>query len=93
MSRLDKTLYACDELAGFVMACALVRPDRLEGLTPQSVRKKLKQVSFAAAVNREDIARGVADLGVDLDEHIARVIAAMSGVAADLGLTPAGAKA
>src|SRR6476659_4650291 len=77
LSLLDKALYACDELTGFITACALVRPARLEGLTPRSVRKKMKTASFAAAVNRDDIVRGAADLGVDLDQHIAFVIAAM----------------
>src|SRR6202051_4488129 len=61
LSRLDKALYACDELCGFITACALVRPTRLEGLEPKSVRKKMKQPSFAAAVKREDIAQGAAD--------------------------------
>ncbi len=88
VSRLDKTLYACDELSGFVTACALVRPERLEGLTPKSVRKKMKQASFAAAVRREDIVRGAEDLGVDLDEHIAFVIAALQPIASELGLVP-----
>ena len=88
VSLLDKSLYACDELCGFLTACALVRPTRLEGLEAKSVRKKMKQPSFAAAVNRDDIARGAADLGVDLDEHIAFCIAAMQSVAAELGLTP-----
>jgi putative nucleotidyltransferase with HDIG domain len=88
VSRMDKALYACDELAGFIMACALVRPGRLEGLTPRSVRKKMKQPSFAAAVNRDDITRGAEDLGVDLDEHIAFVTAALQAVSAELGLTP-----
>jgi putative nucleotidyltransferase with HDIG domain len=88
VSRMDKALYACDELAGFIMACALVRPGRLEGLTPKSVRKKMKQPSFAAAVNRDDITRGAEDLGVDLDEHVAFVTAALQSVAAELGLTP-----
>ncbi|HLJ10513.1 MAG TPA: HDIG domain-containing protein [Planctomycetaceae bacterium] len=87
ISRLDKALYACDELCGFITACALVRPGRLEGLEPKSVRKKLKQASFAANVNRDDITRGAADFGVDLDEHIAFCIAAMQSVAGDLGLT------
>ena len=87
-SRLDKALYACDELCGFITACALVRPTRLEGLEPKSVRKKLKQASFAANVNRDDIARGAADFGVDLDEHIAFCICAMRSIAADLGLAP-----
>jgi putative nucleotidyltransferase with HDIG domain len=85
---LDKTLYACDELAGFITACALVRPGRLEGLTAKSVKKKLKQLSFAAAIKRDDITRGAADLGVDLDEHIEFVIAALQAVAAELGLLP-----
>lgn len=88
VSRLDKTLYACDELAGFITACALVRPERLRGLKSKSVRKKLKQVSFAAAVNRDDIIRGADDLGVDLDEHIDFVIAAMAAHEAELGLAP-----
>jgi putative nucleotidyltransferase with HDIG domain len=86
VSRLDKALYACDELCGFITACALVRPTRLQGLEPKSVRKKLKQVSFAANVNRDDITRGAADFGVDLDEHIAFCIAAMQANAASLGL-------
>ncbi len=86
LSRMDKALYACDELCGFLSACALVRPGRLEGLTPQSVRKKMKQASFAAAVNRDDIVRGAEDLGVDLNEHIAFVIAALQSIAGDLGL-------
>jgi putative nucleotidyltransferase with HDIG domain len=88
MSRLDKTLFACDELCGFITACALVRPNRLEELESKSVRKKMKQASFAAAVHREDITSGAADLGVDLDEHITFCIAALRDVAADLGLLP-----
>jgi putative nucleotidyltransferase with HDIG domain len=88
VSRLDKALYACDELCGFIMACALVRPTRLEGLESKSVRKKLKQVSFAANVNRDDITRGAADFGVDLDEHIAFCSAAMQANAQELGLAP-----
>ncbi len=86
VSLMDKALYACDELAGFITACALVRPNRLEGMTPKSVRKKMKTPTFAAAVNRDDIVRGAEDLGVDLNEHIAFVIAAMQNVAAELGL-------
>jgi putative nucleotidyltransferase with HDIG domain len=69
-STLDKVLYACDELCGFLTACALVRPGRLEGLTAKSVKKKMKAAGFAANVNRDDIARGAADLGVDLDQHM-----------------------
>jgi putative nucleotidyltransferase with HDIG domain len=87
VSRLDKTLYACDELAGFIVAVAMVRPERLAGMQASSVKKKLKQKSFAAAVNRDDIARGAADLGVDLDEHIQFVIGALEGVSAELGLS------
>ena len=90
VSLVEKTLYACDELCGFITACALVRPTRLEGLTAKSVRKKMKQPSFAAAVKREDIFRGVEDLSVELDAHIDFCIQAMQGVAADLGLSSGG---
>ncbi len=86
VSRLDKALYACDELAGFITAVARVRPEGIHGLKPASVRKKFKQKSFAAAVRREDITQGAADLGVDLDEHIQFVIDAMTKVADRLGL-------
>jgi predicted hydrolase (HD superfamily) len=85
-SRLAKTLYAVDELSGFVAACALVRPTGIEGLTPKSVKKKLKQPSFAAGVNRDDVRRGPEELGVDFDEHVAFVIAAMEDRAEELGL-------
>lgn len=86
-SRLDKTLYACDELAGFITAVAVIRPDGIMGLQSKSVQKKLKQKSFAAAVSRDDVRRGAEDLGVDLDEHIQFVIDAMQSVAAELGLS------
>ena len=86
VSRLDKTLYACDELAGFITACAMVRPEGIHGMKASSVKKKMKQKSFAAAVNRDDITRGAADLGVELDEHIDFVIQAMTSIAGDLGL-------
>ena len=86
VSRLDKTLYACDELSGFVTAVALMRPERLAGMQASSVKKKLKQKSFAASINREDIRRGAEDLGVDLDEHIQFVIGALAAVAKELGL-------
>lgn len=89
ISLLDKALYACDELAGFVMAVAMVRPERLAGMQAGSVKKKLKQKGFAAAIDREDITRGAADLGVDLDMHIQFVIDAMQAIAADLGLAGA----
>jgi putative nucleotidyltransferase with HDIG domain len=87
VSPMDKTLYACDELAGFITACALVRPEGIHGMKPSSVKKKLKQKSFAAAVNREDIVRGAEDLGIPLDEHIQFLIDAMAENAEVLGLT------
>jgi putative nucleotidyltransferase with HDIG domain len=85
-TRLAKTLYAVDELSGFVGACALVRPTGIEGMTPKSVRKKLKQPSFAAKVDRGQIRRGIEELGVDESEHIALVIEALSEHADALGL-------
>jgi putative nucleotidyltransferase with HDIG domain len=88
VTALARTLYAVDELSGFVAACAVVRPDGIVGLTPKSVKKKLKQPSFAAAVDREQVARGAEELGVDLDDHLARVIAAMEARAEALGLAP-----
>lgn len=93
VSRLDKALYACDELAGLCTAAALVRPDGIVGMTAKSVRKKMQQKSFAANVNRDDIVRGAADLGIDLIEHIQFVIEAMAGIAADLGLQGAASAA
>jgi putative nucleotidyltransferase with HDIG domain len=92
-SQMEKTLYAVDELSGFLLACAYVRPQGLEGLTPKSVKKKLKQPSFAAAVNREDVREGAAQLGVDFDEHVAFVIAALSERADELGVAPSGTPA
>lgn len=71
---LDKALLACDELTGFIVACALVRPTRIEGMKPKSVRKKLKDKKFAAKVEREEIMAGVELFGVDLNEHIAFII-------------------
>ncbi len=90
-SDMEKTLYAVDELSGFVLACAYVRPQGIHGLTPKSVKKKLKQPSFAAAVNRDDVRLGAEELGVDLDEHITLVIAALEDRSTELGLdgTPA----
>jgi putative nucleotidyltransferase with HDIG domain len=88
-TRLAKTLYAVDELSGFIAACALVRPTGLEGLTPKSVKKKLKQPSFAAGVNREEVRQGADELGVDFDAHVSFVIGAMQGRADELGLAPA----
>jgi putative nucleotidyltransferase with HDIG domain len=85
-SDLELVLFACDELAGFVHACGLVRPEGLSTLEPRSVRKKLKQKSFAAGVNRDDVYEGAEGLGVDLDEHIQVVIDALKPISAELGL-------
>jgi putative nucleotidyltransferase with HDIG domain len=83
---LKKALFACDELSGFVHACGLVRPTGLEGLEPKSVKKKLKQPSFAAGVSREDVYEGAELLGLELDEHIANVVEALQPIAPELGL-------
>jgi putative nucleotidyltransferase with HDIG domain len=88
-TQLKKVLFACDELSGFVHACGLVRPTGLDGLEPKSVRKKLKQPSFAAGVHRDEVYAGAELLGVDLDEHIANVVAAMQPIAGELGLRSA----
>ena len=87
-TRLAKTLYGVDELSGFVAACALVRPTGLEGMKPKSVRKKLKQPSFAAKVDRGQIQRAIDELGVDETEHIQLVIDALAEHATELGLEP-----
>ena len=76
-SPMEKTLYAVDELSGFILACAYVRPEGLHGMSPKSVKKKLKQPSFAAAVGRDELREGAEELGVDFDEHLAFVIAAL----------------
>ena len=83
---LKRSLFACDELSGFIHACGLVRPNGLEGLEPKSVRKKLKQPSFAAGVHRDEVYKGAELLELDLDEHIANVVAAMQPIAGELGL-------
>jgi putative nucleotidyltransferase with HDIG domain len=88
-TRMAKTLFAVDELSGFIAACALVRPTGIEGMAPKSVKKKLKQPSFAAGVNREEVQQGADELGVDFTEHVAFVIAAMEQQADELGLAPA----
>jgi putative nucleotidyltransferase with HDIG domain len=85
---MAKTLFAVDELSGFITAVAYVRPQGIHGMTPKSVKKKLKQPSFAAAVNRDEVRQGADELGVDFDEHIAKVIAAMEERADELGLGP-----
>ncbi|HMC74575.1 MAG TPA: HDIG domain-containing protein [Terriglobales bacterium] len=84
---MEKALFACDELAGFITAATLVKPSKsLSELDAKSVRKKMKDKAFARSVNRADIVNGAADLGVDLEEHITFCIEAMKAVAADLGL-------
>jgi putative nucleotidyltransferase with HDIG domain len=86
---LKRTLFACDELSGFVHACGLVRPTGLDGLEPKSVRKKLKQPSFAAGVHRDEVYAGAELLGLELDEHIRNVVAALQPIAPELGLRTA----
>ena len=83
---LKRALFACDELSGFVHACGLVRPNGLEGLEPKSVRKKLKQPSFAAGVHRDEVYKGAELLELELDEHIANVVASLQPIAGELGL-------
>lgn len=88
-SPMDRAIYACDELAGFVIACTLVKPDKsLSSITAKSVRKKMKDKSFARSVRREDLVQGAADLGVELDQHILFVAEALKPVAPQLGITP-----
>lgn len=86
-SNLEKVLFACDELAGFITATALVKPNKsLAEVDAKSVRKRMKDKAFARSVSREDIVNGAAGLGVDLDEHITFCIEAMKGIAGELGL-------
>ena len=86
-SKLEKTLFACDELAGFITASALVKPNKsLAECDAKSIRKKMKDKAFARSVSREDIVNGSADMGIDLEEHIAFCIEAMKGIAPELGL-------
>ena len=91
-SPMEKTLFAVDELSGFITAVAYVRPDGIHGMTPKSVKKKLKQPSFAAAVNRDELRQGADELGVDFDEHLAFLIAAFEPHAAELGLEGSAAR-
>jgi putative nucleotidyltransferase with HDIG domain len=88
-TQLKKTLFACDELSGFVHACGLVRPDGIDTLEPKSVKKKLKQPSFAAGVHREEVYAGAELLGLELDDHIRNVIEALRPIAPQLGLRTA----
>jgi putative nucleotidyltransferase with HDIG domain len=92
-SAMEKTLFAVDELCGFVMACAYVRPEGIHGMTPKSVKKKMKTPAFAAAVNRDELRAGAEGLGVDFDEHVTLVIAALDEHAEALGLDGRGAVA
>jgi putative nucleotidyltransferase with HDIG domain len=93
VSPMEKTLFACDELAGFITACTLVKPSKsLAEVEAKSVRKKMRDKAFARSVHREDIIAGAADLGLDLDEHIAFCIDAMKGIAGELGLDGSAAK-
>jgi putative nucleotidyltransferase with HDIG domain len=87
---LEKGLYACDEITGLIHATARLRPGGIADLTAASVKKKMKDKGFARGVNRDDVVRGAADFGVDLDEHIQFVIDAMKGIAGELGLEPRG---
>jgi predicted hydrolase (HD superfamily) len=88
-SLMARTLYAVDELCGFITAVTLVRPTRaLSEVKVKSVKKKMKDKSFAAKVNRDEIRRGAEELGVDFDEHVLFVVQALSGVAEELGLNP-----
>jgi predicted hydrolase (HD superfamily) len=92
-SSLDKALLACDELTGFIMACSYLRPDGIASLEPKSVRKKLKDKAFAAGVDRFEVTEGARLLGVELDEHVAFLIAALRPHAAELGLLGSGVRA
>ena len=85
-SDMEKALYAVDELSGFIMACAYVRPTGIHGLTPKSVKKKMKTPAFAAAIDRDALRAGAEDLGVDFDEHLTIVIAALEAQSAELDL-------
>ncbi len=90
---MEKALFACDELAGFITAVALIKPTKsLAEVDTKSVRKRMKDKAFARKVNRDDIVNGAAELGVDLDEHIAVCIEAMKGIAVELGLDGSAAK-
>jgi putative nucleotidyltransferase with HDIG domain len=88
-SKMDRAIYACDELSGFIIACTLVKPDKsLSSIEPASVRKKMKDKAFARTVRREDLVNGAADLGVEMDEHIRFIAEALKPVAHELGINP-----
>jgi len=88
-TKLKQSVFACDELSGFIHACGLVRPAGLDGLEPKSVKKKLKQPSFASGVHRDEVYVGAEGLGLELDDHIRNVVAALQPIASQLGLRTA----
>ena len=90
-TQMAKALFACDELAGFITACSLVRPDRIMSLEARSVRKRMKDKAFARRVSREDIVKGAEEIGIPLDEHIAFCIGVLRAIAPTLGLEPVAA--
>ncbi|MDH3252234.1 MAG: HDIG domain-containing protein [Ignavibacteria bacterium] len=85
-TQMAKTLFACDELCGFIVACAMVRPNKIADLEASSVKKKMKDKAFARGVNRDEIHQGVDELGIPLDEHITFLITALKGISNDLGI-------
>ena len=85
---MAKSLFAVDELAGFITACSLVRPDRIQSLEPKSVRKRMKDKAFARSVSRQDITQGAEELGVELNEHVTLCISAMQAISGQLDLNP-----
>lgn len=85
-TKLAKTLFAVDELTGFIVGCALPRPDQISGLEVNSIKKKMKDKSFCAAVSRDDLVNGAAELGIDFETHVSNVIEAMRGIKDELGL-------
>jgi putative nucleotidyltransferase with HDIG domain len=85
---MAKALYAVDEMSGFIVACALVRPTGIEGMKPKSVKKKMKTPAFAAAIDRDQLQRAADELGIEMDEHIELMIAALAGSADELGIAP-----
>lgn len=91
-TRLARTLFACDELAGFITACSLVRPDKIQGLEARSVLKRMRDKAFARSVSREDIVQGAKEMGIPLEEHITFCIEAMREIADQLGLAPSTAQ-
>ena len=87
-SLLERAIFACDEISGFVIAVALVKGRTLSAVTPESVRKRMKEKSFARGVNREDLLQGAEELGIPFDEHVEHVVRALQGIADHLGLSP-----